>query len=106
MGEWRPASEKESGVRFRMAMMWVWRLGSSAFSGGRCWEMGVVVDKAVGEEGRAFRWARKGLDERGLGRDSCGIRLMGSAVELKITLGRLKRQLTRKVVVGRTHALA
>lgn len=33
-----PPSEKESGVRFRMAMMWVGRLGSVEWRGGKDWE--------------------------------------------------------------------
>ncbi len=53
--ECRPPSEKESGVRFRMAITWVWRRGSSAFSGGRFWQKGVAVDKGAEAGGRAFR---------------------------------------------------
>lgn len=55
VGEWTPPSEKESGVKFKMAMTRVRRLGSSALSEGECWEKGVAVDKAVEVGGRASR---------------------------------------------------
>lgn len=50
LGECLPPSEKESGVKLRMAMMWVMRLGSVACSAGKNGEMG-VVDTGVGSGG-------------------------------------------------------
>lgn len=41
-GEWVPPSEKESGVRLRMAMTWVLRVGSVAWRDGKVEEIGVV----------------------------------------------------------------
>ena len=50
-----PPSEKESGVRLRIAMTWVLRLGSVACRDGNSGEIG-VVDIGVGSGGgRAFR---------------------------------------------------
>jgi hypothetical protein len=42
VGEWVPPSEKESGVRLRIAMTWVLRVGSVACSDGKAVEIGVV----------------------------------------------------------------
>jgi hypothetical protein len=39
VGECLPPSEKESGVRFRMAIMWVGRFGSVGCSGGKFLDM-------------------------------------------------------------------
>ena len=59
-GKWRPPSEKESGVRFRMDMMCVRRSGARGVRGGRegerrklrIREVGVSVDQGVGTRRR------------------------------------------------------
>jgi hypothetical protein len=57
IGECRPPSEKESGVRFKIAIMCVLRFGSVACSGWKFGEIG-VVDTGVGSGGaRAARCA-------------------------------------------------
>lgn len=45
-----PPSEKESGVRFRMAMMWVARVGFVGYNGVKYGEIGVMA-KGVGVSG-------------------------------------------------------
>lgn len=78
-----PPSENESGVRLRTAMMSVRRAGLSASSGGRVEDKGVTVESDFEAAGRASRCLENDMDERGLGRDSCGIRLFAWSVERK-----------------------
>lgn len=53
--EWRPPSEKESGVRLRTAMMRVGRWGLEGSRGGRCGERWRNVRRGGEEGGRAER---------------------------------------------------
>ena len=55
VGGWRPPSEKESGVRFRMAIMWVGRLGSVQWRDGNVGDIWVVARGVGFGGGRAFR---------------------------------------------------
>ena len=74
-GVWRPPSEKESGVRFRMAMRWVFRVGERDVMGGRKGASGVRGESGAVGRGRFSRWALKvGVLSCG-GRVSLGIRL-------------------------------
>ena len=50
--EWRPPSEKESGVRFKIAMTWVWRVSFWLLRGGNCGESGVKGERGSEDEGR------------------------------------------------------
>lgn len=55
VGEWRPPSENESGVMFKMAMTWVRRLGSDGFNGSKKGHSGVVTTGLVFGGGRELR---------------------------------------------------
>ena len=54
-GVWRPPSEKESGVRLRMAMRWVFRVGAREVMGGREGVRGVRGDRGAEWRGRFSR---------------------------------------------------
>ena len=73
--EWRPPSEKESGVRLRTAMMRVWRVGLREWIEGTKGESGVNGDSGVSVDGMHFSCARKVGARFGDGRVSLGTRL-------------------------------
>lgn len=58
VGGWRPPSEKESGVRLRMAIMWVGRPGSVGCRVGKVEEIWVVEKGVEVGAGRELRWER------------------------------------------------
>lgn len=64
MGWCRPSEEKESGVRFRMAMRWVLRVGRVEVITGLGGGSDVAVSEVV--EGRS-EWVRGVCGERGFG---------------------------------------
>lgn len=58
VGECVPPSEKESGVRLRMAIMWVGRDGLVLWIAGKRGDMGVVGWGVGDGGGRVLRWLR------------------------------------------------
>lgn len=54
--EWREPSEKESGVKFRMAIMWVRRVGDWDAKGGRWGDKRVRGESGEGDFGRESSW--------------------------------------------------
>ena len=57
--ECRPPAEKESGVRFKIAMMWVWRVCFWLLRGDNCGESGVRGESGSEDEGRVSSRSRK-----------------------------------------------
>ena len=75
VGEWTPPSEKESGVRFRTAMMRVWRAGLRDWMGGRDGVSGVNGDRGMLGGRRDFSCVRNVGARVGDGRVPLGMRL-------------------------------
>lgn len=55
VGVWRPSEEKESGVRFRMAMRWVFRVGAVEVRRGAGEGSEGAVEEGVEEERKRVR---------------------------------------------------
>ena len=69
VGVWRPSEEKESGVRFRIAMRWVRRDGRFDAKGGIAVDKGVRGDNGEVEGERIESWDEKLGKSFGEGKD-------------------------------------
>src|SRR5579862_3913348 len=101
---WRPPSEKESGVRFKMAIIIVGLLREGVVSGGREDDSGVRAERGAGGGGRAFRHDKTEALECCEGSLLCGINLIVTSVRRDFFPSIPGAKLTRIVDVGQILA--